>query len=133
MIYEMKLQPKYYDFITSGTKRIEIRLFDEKREKIKLGDIIEFKKMPNLDESFQAKVIGLLRYDSLDNLLDDFDISLLADKSMTKKELKNELEKFYSYDARKLKKLPGVIFCRNLWNFLHKPRNRGPPVSGKRF
>ncbi len=108
MIYEMKLQPKYYDFITSGTKRIEIRLFDEKREKIKLGDIIEFKKMPNLDESFQAKVIGLLRYDSLDNLLDDFDISLLADKSMTKKELKNELEKFYSYEEQEKYGIIGI-------------------------
>lgn len=31
MTYEMKLQPKYYDFILNGTKRIEIRLYDEKR------------------------------------------------------------------------------------------------------
>lgn len=37
------------------------------------------------------------------------------------------------YNARKLNKLPGVIFCGNLWNFLLKPRNRGPPVIRKRF
>lgn len=33
MKHEMKLQQKYYDFIKRGTKRIEIRLFDEKRQK----------------------------------------------------------------------------------------------------
>lgn len=35
MNHEMKLQPKYYDFIFNGTKRIEIRLNDEKRRIIK--------------------------------------------------------------------------------------------------
>ena len=32
MIHVMKLQPKYYDYILTGTKRIEIRLNDEKRQ-----------------------------------------------------------------------------------------------------
>ena len=36
----MELQNAYYNFILKGTKRIELRLFDEKRQKIKLGDII---------------------------------------------------------------------------------------------
>lgn len=57
MIHEMKLQPKYYDYILKGTKRIEIRLNDEKRQAIKLGDKIRFLKEPNLKESFEAKVI----------------------------------------------------------------------------
>lgn len=42
MTHEMKLQPKYFDYILNGTKRIEIRLNDEKRKKIKLGDKINF-------------------------------------------------------------------------------------------
>ena len=49
MKYEMKLQPKYYNFILNGTKRIEIRLFDEKRQQIKIGDTIKFLKEPNLN------------------------------------------------------------------------------------
>lgn len=40
----MNLQPKYYDFIKDGTKRIELRLYDEKRAVIELGDEIEFAK-----------------------------------------------------------------------------------------
>ena len=43
-IHEMSLQPKYFDFIKDGTKRIELRLYDEKRRSIQLGDIIEFAK-----------------------------------------------------------------------------------------
>ena len=44
----MSLQPEYYNFILNGTKRIEIRLFDEKRKQIKLGDTIKFLKEPKL-------------------------------------------------------------------------------------
>ena len=40
MEHELKLRPKYYDYILNGTKRIELRLNDEKRSSIKLGDII---------------------------------------------------------------------------------------------
>ncbi len=92
--HEMNLQPKYYDFIKDGTKRIELRLFDEKRAKIALGDHIEFSKDEN--NKFTAEVIGLLRYQSFADLFEDFDISLLADASMTKAELMNVLSEFYT-------------------------------------
>ena len=59
MEHEMKLQPEYYNFILSGTKRIEIRLFDEKRQQIKIGDIIKFYKEPKLKDTFRAKVIKI--------------------------------------------------------------------------
>lgn len=96
----MKLQQKYYDFIKRGTKRIEIRLFDEKRQKIKIGDTIKFLKEDNQDESFEVKVIGLLRYNSFEDMFKDFDISLLSDKSMTKDELISVLEKFYTKEKQ---------------------------------
>ena len=99
-MHEMKLQEEYYDYILNGTKRIEIRLYDEKRRKVKLGDTIKFLKEPNLDESFNAKVIGLLRYNTLEDIFKDFDISILADQSMTKGELLKVLEKFYSKDKQ---------------------------------
>lgn len=101
MEHKMKLQPKYYNFILNGTKRIEIRLLDEKRKQIKIGDTIKFLKEPNLKESFQAKVIGLLRYDSFEEMFNDLDISILADKSMTKEELMTILEQFYPKEKQK--------------------------------
>ena len=101
MIHELKLQPEYYDFILNGTKRIEIRLYDEKRQKIKVGDTIKFLKEPELKESFEVKVVELLRYDSFEELFNDYDISVLADKSMTKEELLKVLETFYTKEKQK--------------------------------
>lgn len=97
--HSMNLQPRYFDFIKDGTKRIELRLFDEKRQKIALGDIIEFNKSET--EKFEAKVIGLLRYDSFESLFKDFDVSILADASMTKDELLGILEEFYTPEKQK--------------------------------
>lgn len=95
-MHEMKLRDEYYDFILNGTKRIEIRLNDEKRQKISLGDKIRFHRDPGaLEEFFDTKVIGLLRYNTFEELFKDHDITLLADKSLTKEKLLTVLEEFY--------------------------------------
>ncbi len=100
MEHEMKLQPEYYNFIHNGTKRIEIRLYDEKRQQIKIGDVIKFFKEPELNESFNAKVVGLLRYNSFEEMFKDFDISILSDEAMTKDELISVLEQFYTKEKQ---------------------------------
>lgn len=109
-MHELKLQPEYYDFILNGTKRIEIRLNDEKRQKIKLGDKIKFLKEPNLDESFIVRVVGLLRYNSFKDMFKDYDISVLSDKSMTKEELLSVLEQFYTKDKQEKYGVLGIRF-----------------------
>lgn len=101
MEHILKLQPKYFDYINNGTKRIELRLYDEKRQKINIGDTIIFQKEPELEVTIKVKVIGLLRYDSFENLFEDFDISVMADNSMTKKELLDVLEEFYTPEKQK--------------------------------
>lgn len=101
MEHKIKLQPQYYNYILYGTKRIEIRLYDEKRQQIKIGDTIIFLKEPDLNESFKAKVTCLLRYNSFEDVFKDFDTSILSDKSMTKKDLINVLEQFYTKEKQK--------------------------------
>lgn len=96
MEHILKLQPKYFDYINNGTKRIELRLYDEKRQKINIGDTIIFQKEPELEIIMKVKVIGLLRYNKFEELFEDFDIEMMADKSMTKKELLDVLEEFYT-------------------------------------
>ena len=100
MIHELKLRPEYYDYILNGSKRIELRLYDEKRQKIKLGDTIKFLNEDNLEESFMVRVIGLLRYNSFLDLFNDFDISILSSDSMTKEELLNVLGQFYTKEKQ---------------------------------
>lgn len=101
MIHQMKLQPQYFNYIQNGTKRIELRLNDEKRRIIQLGDEIEFLKEPELKESMKVKVAGLLRYQSFSDLFKDFDIKVLSDKTMTKEELLNVLQEFYTIEKQK--------------------------------
>lgn len=96
MIHEMKLRPQYYEYILNGTKRIELRLNDEKRSKIRIGDTIIFKKEPELTNSFKAEVVDLLYYSSFASLFGDYPVEVLADKSVTKKELLETLETFYT-------------------------------------
>ena len=40
----MKLNPKYFEYMKNGTKEIEIRLKDDKRKKLKIGDEIIYQK-----------------------------------------------------------------------------------------
>lgn len=98
-MHEMKLQDRYYNYILNGTKKIELRLNDEKRSLIKLNDIISFKN-ETTNETFNVKVIGLLKYNSFIDLFDDFNIEELADKEMTKEELINVLEQFYTKEKQ---------------------------------
>ena len=109
MEHEMKLKQKYYNYILNGTKRIEIRLYDAKRRQIKIGDTIKFFKEPELQESFKAKVIGLLRYNSFEEMFKDFDISILSDKSMTKEQLNFLLNQFY---PKEMQEQYGVLGIR---------------------
>lgn len=108
MEHILKLQPKYFDFIDSGTKRIELRLYDEKRQKINVGDTIIFQKEPGLEKTLRVKVIGLLRYNSFEELFNDFDISMLADSLMTKEELLTVLEEFYTPKKQKTYGVVGI-------------------------
>lgn len=90
----MHLQPQFFDYIKTGTKKIELRLYDEKRQQIQLGDTIKF--TTDGDDTFETEVIGLLRYQTFAQLFADFDIADLADASMTKADLQAALEEFYT-------------------------------------
>ena len=107
---EMKLQERYFNYIKNGTKRIELRLFDEKRKQLKPGDIIVFTKNGDNTEKLSVKVVELLKYASFEELFKDYDIEVLADKNMTKNELLEELRKFYSEEKQKEYGVVGIEF-----------------------
>jgi len=52
----MKLNESPFEKIRSGEKIIEIRLYDDKRKNINIGDIIIFSKLPDLKEILSVKV-----------------------------------------------------------------------------
>jgi len=46
----------------TGKKTVEVRLYDEKRRKIKPGDTIQFTKVPGGDETLTVEVVGLRKF-----------------------------------------------------------------------
>ncbi len=56
----------------------------------------------------RVKVIGLVRYNTFEELFKDFDIEMMADKSMTKQELLSVLEEFYTPEKQKQYGVVGI-------------------------
>ena len=63
----MKLNPAPFEMIKSGQKTIELRLYDEKRQLVNIGDEIVFTNTVT-GETLQTKVLKLHRFDSFVDL-----------------------------------------------------------------
>lgn len=68
MIHTMKLKPSPFEKIKAGTKTIELRLYDEKRKLISVGDTIEFVNTDNGEECIFTTVEELYLFDSFAQL-----------------------------------------------------------------
>lgn len=68
----MRLHNGPFEKIKSGTKTIEMRLNDEKRQLIKVGDLIKFVNRVT-EEELTTLVKGLYYYESFDELYKHFD------------------------------------------------------------
>lgn len=93
----MKLHPEPYGKIEKGVKSLELRLYDEKRKEIDIGDEIVFLKESDQEESVTAKVVGLVRYASFSDLLDDFTPEIYLGHT-SKEEALAGVSRFYSED-----------------------------------
>ncbi len=97
-MHKMKVQTKYYNLLKSGKKVVELRLFDEKRQQIKIGDEIVFSNLSDTNDSFIAQVINLYRAESFDKLCQ---IITPAQAGFTsKEELITVLQEFYTPDSQ---------------------------------
>jgi ASC-1-like (ASCH) protein len=67
----MGLYGKYFQSVKGGKKKVEVRLNDEKRRKIKVGDTIEFIKIPEEDETLKVQVNELRTYDTFKAMYED--------------------------------------------------------------
>lgn len=66
-MHNMKLHSAPFEKIKSGEKTIELRLYDEKRQQIKEGDVIAFINTAT-GETLSATVKALHRFDSFEEL-----------------------------------------------------------------
>lgn len=101
MVHEMKLKAVYFDKIKEGQKIYEGRLFDEKRRLISLGDLIEFKKEPELTEKLMARVVALLHFESFEKMAKNLPLAKLGFENETKDQVVEAYHQFYSEQDEK--------------------------------
>ena len=71
MLHQMKLAEGPYNSIKAGTKTIEMRLYDEKRRQVKIGDNIEFTNRET-GETVLAEVLELHIFNSFEEMYKAF-------------------------------------------------------------
>ena len=64
----MKLKPSPMEKIRDGNKTIELRLFDSKRRKIAVGDVVMFVNAQDITDTLSVTVKDLFVFDSFDEL-----------------------------------------------------------------
>ncbi len=65
--HQMNLNPEPFAHVKSGAKRVEMRLYDEKRRAIKPLDVIEFTHTVT-GEILRAQVVDIAVFDDFNNL-----------------------------------------------------------------
>lgn len=103
MIHQMKLNDDPFERIKNGTKTIEFRLYDEKRRKVKIGDKIEFSKLPDLQEKILVDVLDLYTEPSFEELFE----KLYEDKELAKQRA-NAMYEIYSPENEKKYGVVGI-------------------------
>ena len=77
MKYNMHLAERPFYMIKSGTKDIEMRLYDEKRSKIQKGDIIEFSNKET-GQTIETEVVNIHKFKDFSELYKPFDKTRLG-------------------------------------------------------
>lgn len=98
MKYNMNLNNGPFKSIKNGTKVIELRLNDEKRKLLKVGDEIEFTNR-DTNEKLLVDIINLYNYASFDELykhLDKIEMGYTADEVTDPK----DMETYYSKEEQ---------------------------------
>jgi ASC-1-like (ASCH) protein len=96
MLHSMGLYERPFNSIKKGQKIYEVRLNDEKRRKIQVGDVIEFTKVSEMDEKIKVKVLELRRYPSFEEMYKDIPFSLFDCDGWTLEEMINSTYEIYS-------------------------------------
>ncbi len=94
--HKMRLFPEPFDRMKNGSKTVELRLNDEKRRLLRVGDRIEFTNTQN-GEKLSVKIIGLHKFPTFKELYDKLDP---IECGYTHENVKNaspaDMDEFYS-------------------------------------
>ncbi len=97
---EMKLNNLPFNQIKDGSKTIEVRLNDNKRKALEVGDIIVFTNIET-QEKLERKIISLNKYDSFRQLFQNYDSILLGARGYNEEEYEKCMYFYYTKEQEK--------------------------------
>ncbi len=93
MNHEMNLQPEPFENIKNGSKTIERRLNDPKRQLLKIGDTITFRLAQDQNQKLETRIIDLVPFKSFTELYKNFPSHLYG---ITPEDAANHMSAYYS-------------------------------------
>lgn len=97
MNFTLNIRKKYFDLIKNHKKSIELRLYDEKRKLINIGDIITFVSNETKEELI-SKVIKLHKAKNFEELVKNINIEKTGFKTI--EDLNKNILEFYSIEKQ---------------------------------
>ena len=109
MVHHMNLYPEPFSKIKSGEKDIELRLLDEKRQKIKVGDLIEFTNTENDKLKLNAVVVALHEFISFKDLYNSLPLLRCGyTKENVDKASSTDMDAYYSKEKQQKYHVIGI-------------------------
>ena len=106
MLHKMKLQDSPFRKIQKGLKTIELRLYDEKRRRMRNGDILLIYNAQNCNEYIRTKIVRLHIAKSFADLANK--ISMPRTGFLSLYSLMTAISQFYDPDAESKYGIVGI-------------------------
>ncbi len=111
MKHSMSLAAEPFEMLKNGSKRLELRLFDEKRKAVSFGDVIIFSKLPDKNECVSVKVTGLLKARTFEDITRIVDPSCLGYPKAEPGFLAERMRRYYSSEEETANGVLGIKVC----------------------
>lgn len=106
MTHNMHLKAKPFNLIKNKQKRIELRLWDEKRRQMNIEDIISFEN-EETSETIKAKIIALYIFPTFKELYQKIDKLELGYTSFEVADY-HDMDKYYSQEKQEKYGVVGI-------------------------
>lgn len=123
MLHIMKLKRAPFDKIKNGSKTIELRLNDEKRQKVNIGDFIEFCCIDEPNKRIQTRVTTLHHFNSFAELYATLPKEKLGYSSEETPD-PDHMNEYYSKEEQDQYGVLGIeLYCTDLQKFIDAQDN----------
>ena len=108
--FTMSVRHKYFELIKSGQKDIELRAYDEKRRKVKIGDKFQLFDAENPNQYIICEVLNMHVAPDFESLFKKLDIKRSGFKDIA--ELMDTITKFVSREELAREQVVGMEIKR---------------------